>query len=95
MAPARAHLGRADGVAGGIYPKDGAGCSKGETAEPGTCGTRRRLLRYVADTMNNGGVFMTTQSPLDTSIRETPSLVGSDKVEGTAVYRSNVTRWGL
>ena len=32
---------------------------------------------------------MTTQSALDTSTRETYSLIGSDKVEGTAVYRSN------
>jgi hypothetical protein len=39
-------------------------------------------------------VFMTTPSPLDTSIRETPSLIGSDKVEGTAVYRSNGDKVG-
>jgi hypothetical protein len=32
---------------------------------------------------------MATQSALDTSTRETYSLIGSDKVEGTAVYRSN------
>ncbi len=37
---------------------------------------------------------MTTQSPLDTSTRETPSLIGSDKVEGTAVYRSNGEKVG-
>jgi hypothetical protein len=61
---------------------------------PDRCGTRRHLLRYVADTMNNGGVLMTTQSTLDTSIRETPSLIGSDKVEGTAVYRSNGDKVG-
>jgi hypothetical protein len=32
---------------------------------------------------------MTTQSGLDTTTRETHSLIGSDKVEGTAFYRSN------
>jgi|SRR5215470_7501739 PRC-barrel domain len=37
---------------------------------------------------------MTTQSALDTSTRETPSLIASDKVEGTAVYRSNGDKVG-
>src|SRR6516165_4172877 len=37
---------------------------------------------------------MTTQSTLDTSTRETYSLIGSDKVEGTAVYRSNGEKVG-
>lgn len=37
---------------------------------------------------------MTTQSSRDSSIRETPSLIGSDKVEGTAVYRSNGDKVG-
>src|ERR1700746_3126689 len=37
---------------------------------------------------------MTTQSTLDTSTRETYSLIGSDKVEGTAVYRSNGDKVG-
>src|SRR5262250_214803 len=37
---------------------------------------------------------MTTQSALDTSTRETYSLIGSDKVEGTAVYRSNGEKVG-
>jgi hypothetical protein len=32
---------------------------------------------------------MTRQSALDTSIQETLSLIASDKVEGTSVYRSN------
>jgi len=37
---------------------------------------------------------MTTQSALDTSTRETYALIGSDKVEGTAVYRSNGEKVG-
>jgi hypothetical protein len=37
---------------------------------------------------------MTRQSALDTSIRETLSLIASDKVEGTAVYRSNGDKVG-
>jgi hypothetical protein len=37
---------------------------------------------------------MATQSALDTSTRETYSLIGSDKVEGTAVYRSNGEKFG-
>ncbi len=37
---------------------------------------------------------MTTQSALDTSTRETYSLIASDKVEGTAVYRSNGEKVG-
>jgi hypothetical protein len=37
---------------------------------------------------------MTRQSALDTSTRETPSLIASDKVEGTAVYRSNGDKVG-
>src|SRR6266853_6813365 len=37
---------------------------------------------------------MATQSALDTSTRETHSLIGSDKVEGTAVYRSNGEKVG-
>jgi hypothetical protein len=37
---------------------------------------------------------MTTQSPLDTTTRETPSLIASDKVEGTPVYRSNGDKVG-
>src|ERR1700745_3116421 len=37
---------------------------------------------------------MTTQSTLDTSTKETYSLIGSDKVEGTAVYRSNGEKVG-
>jgi hypothetical protein len=37
---------------------------------------------------------MTTQSALDTSTRETYSLIGSDKVEGTAVCRSNGEKLG-
>jgi hypothetical protein len=37
---------------------------------------------------------MATESALNTSIRETPSLIGSDKVEGTAVYRSNGDKVG-
>jgi len=37
---------------------------------------------------------MTPQSRLDTSMRETPSLIGSDKVEGAAVYRSNGDKVG-
>lgn len=37
---------------------------------------------------------MVTQSALDTSTRETHSLIGSDKVEGTAVYRSNGEKVG-
>ena len=37
---------------------------------------------------------MATQSALDTSTRETYSLIGSDKVEGTAVYRSNGEKVG-
>jgi PRC-barrel domain protein len=37
---------------------------------------------------------MTTQSNLDTSTRETYSLIGSDKVEGTPVYRSNGDKVG-
>ena len=37
---------------------------------------------------------MTTQSTLDTTTRETRSLIGSDKVEGTAVYRSNGDKVG-
>jgi hypothetical protein len=44
--------------------------------------------------LNHGGVVVTIQSALDTSIRETPSLIGSDKVEGTAVYRSNGEKVG-
>jgi hypothetical protein len=37
---------------------------------------------------------MTTQSALDTSTRETPSLIASDKAEGTTVYRSNGDKVG-
>jgi hypothetical protein len=37
---------------------------------------------------------MATQSALDTTARETHSLIGSDKVEGTAVYRSNGEKVG-
>ena len=37
---------------------------------------------------------MTTQSALDPTIRETHALIGSDKVEGTAVYRSNGEKVG-
>jgi PRC-barrel domain len=44
--------------------------------------------------MINGAVVVTTESALNTSIRETPSLIGSDKVEGTAVYRSNGDKVG-
>jgi hypothetical protein len=44
--------------------------------------------------MINGEVVVTTESALNTSIRETPSLIGSDKVEGTAVYRSNGDKVG-
>jgi hypothetical protein len=37
---------------------------------------------------------MVTHSVLDTSTRETHALIGSDKVEGTAVYRSNGEKVG-
>jgi hypothetical protein len=37
---------------------------------------------------------MTTQSALDTSTRETHALIGSDRVQGTAVYRSNGDKVG-
>jgi len=37
---------------------------------------------------------MTTQSALDTAVRETPSLIASDKVEGTPVYRWNGDKVG-
>src|SRR6201982_22248 len=37
---------------------------------------------------------MTTQSTLDTSTKETYSLIGSDKDECTAVYRSNGEKVG-
>jgi hypothetical protein len=37
---------------------------------------------------------MAIQSALDTSTRETYSLIGSDKVEGTAVYRSDGEKVG-
>jgi hypothetical protein len=37
---------------------------------------------------------MTIQSALDPQTRETHSLIGSDKVEGTAVYRSNGDKVG-
>jgi hypothetical protein len=37
---------------------------------------------------------MVTQSVLDTSTRETHALIASDKVEGTAVYRSNGAKVG-
>jgi hypothetical protein len=43
---------------------------------------------------NHGEVVVTIRSALDTSISETPSLIGSDKVEGTAVYRSNGDKVG-
>jgi hypothetical protein len=46
------------------------------------------------DIMINGGVVVTTESGLNTSTRETPSLIGSDKVEGTAVYRSSGDKVG-
>src|ERR687888_830426 len=39
-----------------------------------------------ANTMNRGGAALDT--------RETASLIGSDKVEGTAVYRSNGEKIG-
>src|SRR6266852_2374884 len=39
-------------------------------------------------------IIMATQSALDTSTRETHSLIASDKVEGTAVYRSNGEKVG-
>jgi hypothetical protein len=41
-----------------------------------------------------GEVVVTIQSALDTSLRETPSLIGSDKVEGSAVCRSNGNKVG-
>jgi sporulation protein YlmC with PRC-barrel domain len=37
---------------------------------------------------------MVTQSTLDTSTKETHSLIASDKVEGTPVYRSNGEKVG-
>ena len=37
---------------------------------------------------------MTMQSPSTLETRETHSLIGSDKVEGTAVYRSNGDKVG-
>jgi hypothetical protein len=37
---------------------------------------------------------MALQSSIDTSARETRSLIGSDKVQGTAVYRSNGEKVG-
>jgi len=37
---------------------------------------------------------MAMQSTLDPSVRETHMLIGSDKVHGTAVYRSNGDRVG-
>jgi PRC-barrel domain len=44
--------------------------------------------------MKSGEVAMPTDSTLETSTRETPSLISSDKVEGTAVYRSNGDKVG-
>jgi PRC-barrel domain len=44
--------------------------------------------------MKSGEVTMTPDSALETSTRETPSLISSDKVEGTAVYRSNGDKVG-
>jgi uncharacterized protein YrrD len=41
-----------------------------------------------------GEVVVTIRSALDTSLRETPSLIGSDKVDGSAVYRSNGNKVG-
>jgi hypothetical protein len=43
---------------------------------------------------NIGEFFMALQSSLDTSVRETHSLIGSDKVQGTSVYRSNGEKVG-
>ena len=37
---------------------------------------------------------MVSQSGLDTSIKERHSLIGSDRVQGTAVYRSNGEKVG-
>jgi PRC-barrel domain len=37
---------------------------------------------------------VTAQSALDRSTKETPSLIASDKVQGTAVYRSNGDKVG-
>src|SRR6266481_2581262 len=37
---------------------------------------------------------MDTKSALDTRVRETHSLIASDKVEGTAIYRSNGEKVG-
>jgi hypothetical protein len=37
---------------------------------------------------------LTTQSALDRATKETPSLIGSDKVQGTAVYHSNGDKVG-
>jgi len=37
---------------------------------------------------------MALQSSLDTSARETHSLIGSDKVQGTSVFRSNGEKVG-
>ena len=44
--------------------------------------------------MKHGEVVVTIQPALDTSTRETPLLISSDKVEGTAVYRSNGDKAG-
>jgi hypothetical protein len=39
-------------------------------------------------------MLLTTQSALDRATKETPSLIGSDKVQGTAVYRSSGDKVG-
>src|SRR4029077_20425997 len=41
-----------------------------------------------------GESIMTIQSTLDTATKETRSLIASDKVEGTSVYRSGGDRVG-
>jgi hypothetical protein len=52
------------------------------------------LLPQTPDIMINGEVVVTTELAYNTSIRETPSLIGSDKVEGTAVYPSSGDKVG-
>jgi hypothetical protein len=46
------------------------------------------LAPLVATLFNQGGATMVTEA------RETGSLIGSDKVEGTAVYGANDTKIG-
>jgi PRC-barrel domain len=65
------------------------------TQTPESCGNRlRSQVLGRQESTTTGEFFMALQSSLDPSARETHSLIGSDKVQGTSVYRSNGEKVG-